>query len=48
MVPKTSKGIIMYLAMFGMPIGLLVAMMSMVKPVCILKSYTVLDDFKPE
>ncbi len=45
-MPKKSKGIMMYLAMFGLLIVLLVAMMSLDKPVSTLKYYQVLDYFK--
>jgi len=45
-VPRKSKGIIMYLAMFGLLIVLLFAMMSMDKPVSTMKYYEVLDYFK--
>jgi cell division protease FtsH len=45
-VPKKSKGIVMYLAMFGLLIVLLFAMMSLDKPVSTLKYYQVLDYFK--
>lgn len=45
-MPKKSKGIIMYLAMFGLLIVLLFAMMSMDKPVSTMKYYEVLDYFK--
>ena len=45
-MPKKSKGIVMYLAMFGLLIVLLFAMMSMDKPVSTLKYYQVLDYFK--
>lgn len=45
-MPKKSKGIMMYLAMFGLLIVLLVAMMSLGKPVSTLKYYQVLDYFK--
>ena len=45
-MPKKSKGIIMYLAMFGLLIVLLFAMMSLDKPVSTLKYYQVLDYFK--
>jgi len=45
-VPKKSKGIVMYLAMFGLLIALLFAMMSLDKPVSTLKYYQVLDYFK--
>ncbi len=47
-MPKKSKGIIMYLAMFGLLIVLLFAMMSMDKPVSTLKYYQVLDYFKQD
>ena len=43
---KKSKGIVMYLAMFGLLIALLFAMMSLDKPVSTLKYYQVLDYFK--
>ena len=46
MVPRKSKGIIMYLAMFGLLIVLLFAMMSMDQPVSNLKYYQVLDYFR--
>ena len=46
MVPRRSKGIIMYLAMFGLLIVLLFAMMSMDQPTTSLKYYQVLDYFK--
>ena len=45
-MPRKSKGIIMYLAMFGLLIVLLFAMMSMDKPVSTMKYYEVLDYFK--
>lgn len=45
-MPKKSKGIVMYLAMFGLLIVLLFAMMSLDKPVSTLKYYQVLDYFK--
>ena len=45
-MPKKSKGIVMYLAMFGLLIALLFAMMSLDKPVSTLKYYQVLDYFK--
>ena len=45
-MPKKSKGIVMYLAMFGLLIALLFAMMSLDKPVSTLKYYPVLDYFK--
>ncbi len=45
-MPKKSKGIVMYLAMFGLLIVLLFAMMSLDKPVPTLKYYQVLDYFK--
>ena len=45
-MPKKSKGIVMYLAMFGVLIVLLFAMMSLDKPVSTLKYYQVLDYFK--
>lgn len=45
-MPRKSKGIIMYLAMFGLLIVLLFAMMSMDKPVLTMKYYEVLDYFK--
>ena len=45
-MPKNSKGIVMYLAMFGLLIVLLFAMMSLDKPVSTLKYYQVLDYFK--
>lgn len=47
-MPRKSKGIIMYLAMFGLLIVLLFAMMSMDKPVSTMKYYEVLDYFKQE
>ena len=47
-MPKKSKGIFMYLAMFGLLIVLLFAMMSMDKPVSNLKYYQVLDYFKQD
>ncbi len=46
MVPRKSKGIIMYLAMFGLLIVLLFAMMSMDQPTSTLKYYQVLDYFR--
>jgi len=46
LVPRKSKGIIMYLAMFGLLIVLLFAMMSMDQPVSNLKYYQVLDYFR--
>lgn len=45
-MPRKSKGIIMYLAIFGLLIVLLFAMMSMDKPVSTMKYYEVLDYFK--
>ena len=45
-MPRKSKGIIMYLSMFGLLIVLLFAMMSMDKPVSTMKYYEVLDYFK--
>lgn len=45
-MPQKSKGIVMYLAMFGLLIVLLFAMMSLDKPVSTLKYYQVLDYFK--
>ena len=45
-MPKKSKGIVMYLAMFGLLIALLFAMMLLDKPVSTLKYYQVLDYFK--
>lgn len=45
-MPRKSKGIIMYLAMFGLLIVLLFAMMSMDKPISTMKYYEVLDYFK--
>ena len=45
-MPKKSKGIVMYLVMFGLLIVLLFAMMSLDKPVSTLKYYQVLDYFK--
>lgn len=45
-MPQKSKGIVMYLAMFGLLIALLFAMMSLDKPVSTLKYYQVLDYFK--
>ena len=45
-MPRKSKGIIMYLAMFGLLIVLLFAMMSMDKPVSTMKYYEGLDYFK--
>ena len=45
-MPKKSTGIVMYLAMFGLLIVLLFAMMSLDKPVSTLKYYQVLDYFK--
>ena len=45
-MPKKSKGLVMYLAMFGLLIVLLFAMMSLDKPVSTLKYYQVLDYFK--
>ena len=45
-MPKKSKGSVMYLAMFGLLIVLLFAMMSLDKPVSTLKYYQVLDYFK--
>lgn len=45
-MPKKSKGIVMYLAMFGLLIVLLFAMMLLDKPVSTLKYYQVLDYFK--
>ena len=45
-MPKKSKGIVMYLAMFGLLIVLLFVMMSLDKPVSTLKYYQVLDYFK--
>lgn len=45
-MPRKSKGIIMYLAMFGLLIVLLFAMMSMDKSVSTMKYYEVLDYFK--
>lgn len=47
-MPKKSKGIVMYLAMFGLLVVLLFAMMSMDKPVTTLKYYQVLDYFKQD
>ena len=48
MVPKKSKGILMYLGMFGLLIVLLFAMMSMDKPTSSLKYYQVLDYFRED
>lgn len=48
MVPKKSKGILMYLGMFGLLIVLLFAMMSLDKPTSTLKYYQVLDYFRED
>lgn len=47
-MPKKSKGILMYLGMFGLLIVLLFAMMSMDKPTSSLKYYQVLDYFRED
>jgi cell division protease FtsH len=48
LVPKKSKGILMYLGMFGLLIVLLFAMMSLDKPTSTLKYYQVLDYFRED